>query len=258
MINENDPHDLARCLGASISVYAEYVLCMFLNNYSNRHDLLIDWLLEYLPGRAAVLDIGANDGGFCPEVRRIAKRSSVFAGVDPDTAKLDRHQFLTHRYYGTLENALIPSESFDIAYAIYVLEHVENAVKFIEAVHRVLRPGGSFFFITPNGNHYFAAIAGLLARMNLQGRTLRVIRHAALVDAYHYPALYRLNTPWRLRKLGGKAGFSKFEFQFSERFDEIACYFPGPLKVFPWLWERGVGAAGAEGLLLNLMGRMQK
>jgi ubiquinone/menaquinone biosynthesis C-methylase UbiE len=231
---------------------------MKLNNYINRHELLIDWILDSVAPGANVLDVGANDGSFCPEVRRVAEHAGVFGGVDPDAAKLERNPLLMQRFPGTLEEASIPDCSFDCIYAIYVLEHVAKERAFIRAASRVLRPGGSFFFITPNGYHYFAAIAALLARIGLQEPVLRLIRPRELIGRYHYPALYRLNTPRKLKRFGREAGFAQFEFRYSELLTEVACYFPGPLKVFPWLWECMVQATGSEWLLCNLMGRMVK
>jgi SAM-dependent methyltransferase len=231
---------------------------MNLNNYTNRHELLIDWILEATPKGASILDIGANDGSFCPEVRRIAAHAGLYAGVDPDAAKLMAHPLLQQRFPNTLESADIPSNSFDCVFAIYVLEHVADDVAFFQTVARVLKPGGSFYFITPNGDHYFAAIAGTLARVGLQEKVLRLIRPKELVGKYHYPALYRLNSATKLRRMGKEMGLGGANFRFSERLDEFACYFPGPTKVFPWAWEKMVAALRAEGLLGNLMGCLTK
>jgi ubiquinone/menaquinone biosynthesis C-methylase UbiE len=231
---------------------------MNLNNYKNRHDLLIDWILETVPKGSRILDIGANDGSFCPEVARIATHAAFFAGVDPDSRKLVRHPLLQERYPSTMEEANIPPQSFDCAYTIYVFEHVRDENAFLQAASRALKPGGSLFFITPNGYQYFAVIASTLARLGLQDKVLRMIVPAQQVDAYHYPALYRLNRPAGLRELGRKNGFERCEFRFTEKLAEFACYFPGPLKVFPWLWERMVEMTGKEQLLGNLLGRMIK
>ena len=229
---------------------------MRLNNYENRHDLLIDWMLEEVPSGASFLDIGANDGSFCPEVSRVASHAGHFAGVDPDVAKLDRHPLLDCRYPSTLEKAEIREESFDCLYAIYVLEHVNDPNGFLEAASKALRPGGSLFFITPNGYHYFAFIAGILAKLGIQDMVLKIIRPTTLVDNYHYPAVYRLNSARRLRRLGQEYGFNECEFRYSENLAEFDCYFPGVLKVFPQLWEYMVQLTGREILLGNLMGRM--
>jgi ubiquinone/menaquinone biosynthesis C-methylase UbiE len=231
---------------------------MHLNNYEDRHDLLIDWILSELPQNASVLDVGANDGSFCPQVQRIACDRASFAGVDPDVAKLERHPFLTQRFYGALETSQIPDKSFNCLYAIYVLEHVQNAEAFMAAVSRVLTPGGSFFFITPNSQHYFAKIAGSLAPLGMQENVLKLLRPKQLVGRYHYPAMYRLNHPKTIERLGRRFGFDRFEFRYSERLDELTCYFPGPLKGLPWLWQQAVKATGKERFLGNLMGRLVK
>jgi len=178
--------------------------------------------------------------------------------VDPDTTKLSRHPLVQARYPATLEKAEIQAASFDCAYAIYVFEHVQQEREFLQAASRVLKPGGSLFFITPNGYHYFAAIAALLGNLGVQRKVLALIRPEQLVAEYHYPALYRLNRPDTLRKLGQEFGFDRFEFRYSEQFWEFACYFPGPLKTFPWLWERMVEVTRQEYLLGNLIGRMIK
>jgi hypothetical protein len=128
----------------------------------------------------------------------------------------------------------------------------------MNTVARILKPGGSFYFITPNGDHYFAAIAGTLARIGLQERVLRLIRPAELVGKYHYPAIYRLNRASKLKKMGQARGLNGAKFRFSEHFDEFACYFPGPTKAFPWAWKKMVEALGTERLLGNLMGRLTK
>lgn len=231
---------------------------MRLNNYETRQDLLVDWMLETFPANARVLDVGANDGAFCPQVHRIAARAGWLAGVDSDTAKLARHPYLQERFDGLLEEARIADASFDCVYAMFVLEHVERPERFMAALSRVLRPGGSFFFMTPNGHHYFAAIASALGRLNLQDRVLRVLLRRDLVDRYHYPAVYRLNSPRRLEALGRSCGFTEFEFRYCEKFDEIAPYFPGPLKVVPWIWEHMANVTRQDWLLVNLMGRMVK
>jgi 2-polyprenyl-3-methyl-5-hydroxy-6-metoxy-1,4-benzoquinol methylase len=42
--------------------------------------------------------------------------------------------------------------SFDCVVAIEVLEHVDADRRFIEEIHRVLKPGGAFLLTTPNGD----------------------------------------------------------------------------------------------------------
>jgi SAM-dependent methyltransferase len=229
-----------------------------LNNYASRNDLLIDWILESTTEKCSALDVGANDGSFCPEVIRISQRVKHLSGVDPDVEKLQRNPLLSQRYPSTLEDAEISPESFDLLYSFYVFEHVDDEERFISAASRVLKPGGSLFFITPNGSHYFAFLSSLFARLKVQRSVLGLLRPAELVDAYHYPAVYKLNCPKDIEKVGRKYGFDRFEYRYCECFDDVSCYFPGVTKVFPKLWETTAKISGWESMLVNFMGRMIK
>lgn len=230
---------------------------MKLNNYTSRNKLLADWICESIPKGGSALDVGANDGSF-PEIERIAKWVSTLSGVDPDTDKLSRNPHTQIRYFSSLENAKIPCASLDFLYAFHVLEHINNPDDFISSASRALKPGGSFFFITPNRRHYFALIASLLEKLKMQNRTLNILRGGNIVNVYHYPAVYKLNCPRDIERIGRKHGFVRYEYRYSETLGEIECYFPGITKIVPHLWEKMASLCRREDMLLNLMGRMIK
>jgi SAM-dependent methyltransferase len=229
-----------------------------LNDYEERNDLLLDWILEAARKDCSILDVGANDGTFCHGMHRIAEHAGHLAGVDPDRKMLERNPFISVRYFSTLEDAEIAPESFDVLYSFFVFEHVVDEERFIQAAARVLKPGGQFFFITPNARHYFSILASLFAKLGIQRGVLGLVRTKELIDSYHYPAVYHLNRPKDIERIGRKYGFQQFEYRYCERFTELSTYFPGPTKFFPWLWEKMVEATGQETLLVNLMGRMIK
>jgi SAM-dependent methyltransferase len=229
-----------------------------LNNYEWCGNLFIDWICESSPPGGSALDVGANDGSRCPEVLRIAQRCSALSGVDPDAAKLQRNPLVQTRYCTTLEDAEIPAGSFDLLYSFYVFEHVVDTERFLSAASRALKPGGSFYFMTPNGHHYFAFLSALFAKLKMQRRVLGALRGSQLIESYHYPAVYKLNCPRDIERVGRKFGFDQFEYRYSEQLNEISCYFPGITKAFPRLWEEVARIAGLDGMLLNLMGRMIK
>jgi SAM-dependent methyltransferase len=104
---------------------------------------------------------------------------------------------------------------FDLAFSDCVLEHVERPASFLDEVHRVLKPGSSFFFRTPNRYHYVALIARALPH---RFHTLVANRVRGLPDdAYDpYPTFYRLNSLSTIHRFATAAGFRKVNLQMVE------------------------------------------
>ncbi len=60
----------------------------------------------------------------------------------------DRYQYLTS--VGT--SIALPDGSADVVFAGEAIEHVEDTPAFVDEVHRILRPGGTFIVTTPNAD----------------------------------------------------------------------------------------------------------
>lgn len=103
-----------------------------------------------------VLDAGCATGAMLAELRdrgwqAIGVEISPAADYARDKRKLDvRRQ--------SLESCNFPSESFDLALASHLLEHLNRPDMFIQEVWRILRPGASLLLTTPNA-------AGFQARL---------------------------------------------------------------------------------------------
>ncbi len=54
--------------------------------------------------------------------------------------------------YDDLTRSKLPDNNYDFVVAIEVLEHVEQDELFVENAHRILKPGGTFYMTTPNGD----------------------------------------------------------------------------------------------------------
>jgi SAM-dependent methyltransferase len=61
---------------------------------------------------------------------------------------------------GTLQEARLESESFDVITLMDVIEHVAEPSPLIDEIYRVLRPGGVIFLVTPNFGSLFVRIYG--------------------------------------------------------------------------------------------------
>jgi SAM-dependent methyltransferase len=142
------------------------------------------------------LDLGCGRGGVVEELR-IGRA----VGADPDSASLRAHRLPDlARVCARAEALPWPDGTFDLVCCSWVLEHLPSPASVFAEVARVLRPGGHFVFLTPNARHPLLVLNRLLRGGRLVGRLYG--RDAA--DTF--PALYRANTPGRLRSLLRCAG----------------------------------------------------
>lgn len=107
-----------------------------------------DVLKKNLPHlRGTLLDAGC---GQMPYRSYILNHSGVtnYVGLDIETAKIYSEEVKPDV---TWDGNVIPFEdnSFDCAIATEVLEHVPDTLRYLNEIHRVLKPEGTFFFTTP-------------------------------------------------------------------------------------------------------------
>jgi SAM-dependent methyltransferase len=193
---------------------------------------LYQWARDAFPDGVAVCDIGGG-GHFLDFPARIRPWASRMVGVDPDAGVLERpwydeaHQALVEQW------AAHTDERFDMLFAVYVFEHVAQPEAFLAAARSLLRPGGALFGITPNLWHYFGAIGAASTRLGIEDWLLHRIRDRHLVEDYHFPLHYRLNSLRRIRSAARAAGFAQASFKCIEDPGMFVTYFPPPLRHLP-------------------------
>ncbi len=204
------------------------------------------------------LDIGCGYGiGRSIDLLRAAKAEiDELWGLEPDPAVKHDTTLFAHFQNATMEEAKLPENHFDLAFSFMVMEHVADPERYLRAVNRCLKPGGTHFFITVNGHHYFTRLALLMKRLKLDEIVLRILR-GKHVDEYHYPVQYRCNKPRVIEQLAEQTGFEKPQFVFVEE-DGPKPYMPGPLRPI-WallMWKRKVMRNPRS--LLTVVVRMKK
>jgi SAM-dependent methyltransferase len=158
---------------------------------------------------ARVLDIGAGAGERNPYDFRGRCREMVGVDLDPRVAEnplLDRGM--------VADASRLPFEdaSFDLAFSVYVLEHVADPAAFAREVYRVLRPGGTFLALTPNRWHYVAALSALTPHRFHEW----VNRRRGRAEGDTFPTHYRLNDRRALHDAFGAAGFAAIDVRAIE------------------------------------------
>lgn len=123
-------------------------------------------LLAHTPARPArVLDIGGRKSpytvGLPAEItvldlpRESELQEQLHLGLTDDLLS-EIHRRRSNIAGVTLQDMTrceLPSDAFDGAIAVEVIEHVTAADAFIEQSARVLKPGGWFYLTTPNGDY---------------------------------------------------------------------------------------------------------
>jgi SAM-dependent methyltransferase len=103
------------------------------------------------------------------------------------------------------------SASFDLIFASWLLEHLATPAVDVAELGRVLRPGGRFIFITPNGRHPLSWVNHQLGRFTaVQGRLVSWLYGRAEADAF--PTQYKANSLPQLATLTAGTGLTLSEY----------------------------------------------
>lgn len=213
------------------------------------------WIRSHVSPASVVLNLGAGPPTNNP-LRILKGEVAEVVGADIDPIVMDNPE-LTEAH--VIKDGRLPlaDSRFDIAYSDYVLEHVDDPAMFLAEVHRVLKPGGFFFFRTPNLFHYVTAVSALTPH-RVHTAVANKARH--LDDDTHepWPTFYRMNRPARLRRQAVAAGFSASDLRMIECEPSYLVFHPVPFYVGV-AYERVVNATSLlSGFRSNILGKLQK
>jgi len=223
------------------------------NEQKNGTLIFYDWIRQHTNSQQSVLNLGAGPASKNPlktfrgEVARV-----VGADIDPIVSGNDE---LDEAH--VVDGTRLPFEEncFDIVVSDYVLEHVEFPEPFLKEVYRVLKPGGSFFFRTPNRYHYVSLIAQCTPHWFHE---LLANRARGLPSNAHepYPTFHRLNTKREIQTLANKVGFSQVALRCVECEPSYLVFSTIPFLVGV-LYERTANKFDRlSGIRANIFGRL--
>jgi SAM-dependent methyltransferase len=145
--------------GGSAAVFADYVGQQALRRAHARRNL---WMLRHLPPRLPrhghLLDIGCAAGFFLAEARAYYEVQGV--ELSAWSSAYAREQFSLPVFTGTLQQAALPADRFDVVTLWDVIEHVPDPVPLLAEAARVLRPGGRLVLTTGDWGSAYARARG--------------------------------------------------------------------------------------------------
>ena len=111
--------------------------------------------------------------------------------------------------------------------------------------------------MTPNKKHYFTIIASLLKVLKIDELTLRILRGKSMVEGYHYPIMYRFNSPRQVDAVAQRIGMEQPEYVYLESVGPRP-YMRGPLVLVFHLLKIKRLVFKNPRVLLDLTGRIGK
>jgi 2-polyprenyl-3-methyl-5-hydroxy-6-metoxy-1,4-benzoquinol methylase len=170
----------------------------------------LEGVLSFLPREqrpVKVLDIGCADGHVLNWFRRVRTHEVETYGVDMNEQAVEKARQKGHQaYLGRFEDVDLPDNTFDLVWASHVIEHVPDPKAFTEKAYQILRPGGLFWFWTPN----IESIDAKWFRDKHWG-------------AYHFPRHWVFYSPQSVKHLAAATGFELAHIEYQ------------PNAIF-WVW----------------------
>jgi SAM-dependent methyltransferase len=209
------------------------------------------WVSQECPPGARVLNIGAGNN-LSGRLRPVRRRAGFLVGVDPDAAVRANHTLDEHHQLSMQDYARTGPEPFDLAFSVFVLEHVSDPGGFIGACRDVLRPGGTLMALTVNKWHYFGLSTWAATRAGVAEPLLARLRPAEQVAAYHFATEYRLNSIRAVSRHLQDHGFVSVEFRCWDLPQMYEPYLPRPVRAFAGAYDRWAYSVGSPHVMGHL------
>lgn len=114
-------------------------------------------------------------------------------------------------YQGDLAHIPLPDQSVDIIMARSVMEHIGDPTAVYREIHRVLKPGGFFVFLTANLWDYASLIARLTPN---HWHPWIVSKTEGRQEHDVFPTRYKTNTHRAISKYCTGNGFALYQFEY--------------------------------------------
>lgn len=215
-------------------------------------DLLLHMISTSVGRESRVLDVGAGTGQKFPH--DLKDRVAEMVGVDLDP-RVSANPLLHRGICADIRQIPVEDAYFDLAFCRCVLEHIIEPAEFLREMHRVLKPGGKFVFLTPNRRHYVTLGARITPHWFHEWYNAR-LRGRQEEDTF--PTVYRMNTAGTLRRQFAAAGFKEEKIVLRETCP-VYLLWSTPLFLVGLAYERLVNSVDLlAGFRVHLLGSFVK
>ena len=104
---------------------------------------------------AKILDVGCGDGFHLNLLKKYGNKSWQLEGIDVDKRAAEMAEKSGLKVHiGTVESLNLPKNTYDFAFMIQTIEHVEHPEKVLSAVFEILKQGGKLVVVTDNTDSF--------------------------------------------------------------------------------------------------------
>ena len=114
--------------------------------------------------------------------------------------------------------------SVDLILSRSVLEHIDEIEPVYRELHRILKPGGSFFFLVPNLWDYVSLVSWIVPN-RFHAKIVSKTEGRDLHDTF--PAFYKSNTRRSVAKLASRTGFKMVSCEYLGQYPSMLMFNAG-------------------------------
>jgi SAM-dependent methyltransferase len=198
-------------------------------------------IMRHLKSEHTLLDAGC--GRTAPILAKFRGMARRLVGIDLVEFDSTAKELELHR----CDLAAIPldDDTVDIVMARSVMEHVTDPARVYTEVHRVLKPGGRFVFLTANLWDYASLVAKLVPN---RFHPWIVSKTEGREETDVFPVAYRTNTRRAVERYARRTGFAVESFSY---LGQYPCYFM--FNGFLFLLATGYEKSISKVRLLNFL-----
>ncbi len=119
----------------------------------------LDFIIDYLPKNAKIIEIGADNGAFALEV--LNKRPDIeFTFIEPNLEMHSELKKISSSIYTDIFDINNIEKKFDFAIGIHVFDHIVNISETILKISNLLKDDGKIFGVVHDESSTLASILG--------------------------------------------------------------------------------------------------
>lgn len=129
-----------------------------LQNLQKTYGNYLQMIVEFSPGKDSLLEIGCGNGFLLEQALRLGYKNVTGVELSSEAINLAPPSVKDKIIHGAFDPNIFKDKQFDVIFFAMVIEHVDDVNKFLQGIHRLLKPNGLVLGITHDESSLLSAI----------------------------------------------------------------------------------------------------